>query len=502
DHLVTKEGISKKPLEFARWGERPFLFYGCGPGLCARETDTLASPIKVNSKTHALGMVSASSDAIFTWNKITDLSGIESYAWTIDDQKDTDPDLYNLNARALQITMPGLNGGAYFMHIKYRDRAGNVSPITHYPFVVDSIPPSRPIIKSPSHANGIPDSRRDVIFKFISSDDSGIQFYRYAFGEVLPRTFTETTEKGELTFEEVPYGSYYFAVEAVDLGGNVSERGYYKIEIGANERNDLSIRHNAEADVITRPDIAFTIQDNGARGIKEVYYQFGFDIKDPFAGQKAALEALDNIYTARIRGLEKGISVISLGIVYNDGSHAAARHFYFDSNDPRARKKFAFVDVEYEKLPLVKPRAPFQVGGRADLISSVFDRGILEIRLNYDPTTICGIVSTSASKKPCDAARKVKVKGYVWAQGEINFSGKVEFIYLQKPGNYFLNAKTIFRGPEREQFAYDSKKIEAPDLRKAFRKNFYLGVGALLCVLLLFAFWQRKRIIFYTGAWV
>ncbi|MBV6492323.1 MAG: hypothetical protein LDLANPLL_00316 [Turneriella sp.] len=509
DHRVTKEGISGKPLDFVRWGERPFLFYGCGPGLCVRETDTLAVPISISSKTHALGMVSKSSDAIFTWAKINDLSGIESYAWTLDDVKDTDPDLYNLNARATQITVPGLNGGAYFMHIKYRDLAGNVSPVTHYPFVVDSVPPSRPIIKSPTHESGIPDSRQNVVLQFSSSDDSGIQFYRYAFAEQLPRVFTETTEKGELTFSDVPFGSYFFAVEAVDLGGNTSERAFFKIEIGANERNDLTIRHNAEADVITRSDIAFTIQDMAKRGIREVYYQFGFDIKDPFAGKKATLENVDNIYTARISHLEKGISVISLGIVYTDGTHAPARHFYFDSNDPRARKKFEFIDVEYEKLPTVKPRKPFEVGGRAELISSAFDRGILEIRLNYDPTTICGIVRTQASKKPCEAAKKVKVKGYVWEiasadripQGEINFSGKVEFIYLQKPGTYFLNAKTIFRGPEREQFAYDSTRIEVPDLRKEFRKNVYYGVATLLVIFLLALLWQRKRIIFYAGAW-
>lgn len=509
DHRVTKDGIAARPIEFARWGARPYLFYGCGPGLCMREADTTAEPVKIFSNTHAMGMISKSSDAVFSWAKIDDISGVESYAWAIDDIAETDPDLFNLNAKATQITIPGLNGGAYYMHMKYRDRAGNVSPTVHYPFVVDSVVPSRPIIASTTHENGIPDSRQNVVLKFASSDDSGIQFYRFAMGQKLPRVFTDTTEKGELTFNNVPYGSYTFGVEAVDLGGNVSERAFYKIEIGANERNDLTIRHNAEADVITRPDIAFTIQDNGLRGIKEVYYQFGFDIKDPFAGKKAATEAVDNIYIARISKLDRGISVISLGIVYADGTRAAPRHFYFDSNDPRAKKKFAFTDVEYEKIPPVKERDPFQVGGRADLISSTFDRGILEIRLNYDPTTVCGIVRTAAAAKPCAEAQKLKVKGYVWEiadaeripQGEINFSGKVEFIYLHKPGQYFLNAKTTFKGPERRQFAYDSRTVDVPDLRKEFRKQVYQVLGIVLAVLALLALWQRKRIAFYAGAW-
>jgi hypothetical protein len=491
DHRVTRDGISARPLEFARIGNRPYLFYGCGPALCMRETDTTADPVGIFSRTHALGQISKSSDAIFQWPKPNDISGVESYAWVIDDQKETDPDLFNLNARATQITIPGLNGGAYYLHIKYRDKAGNVSPIKHYPFVVDSVPPSRPVITSTTHENGIPDSRQDVVLKFNAADDSGIQTYRYAFAEKLPRKFTETTSSTELTFASVPAGKYVFAVEAVDLGGNVSERAFYRVEIGLNERNDLTIRHNAEADVITRPDITFTIQDNGARGIREVYQQSGFDIRDPFQGKRAPLEANENIYTARIKNLERGISVISLGIVYADGTRAAPRHFYFDSNDPRARKKFQFTDIEYEKVVLPKERDAIQVGGRAELISSKFDRGILEIRLNYQ------------------APKKVKVKGFVWEiasaervpQGDINFSAPVEFIYLQKPGNYFLNAKTLFKGPERLQFTYDSRMIDVPDVRKEFRRQVYQTLGLVLAALVLLAVWQRKRLAFYAGAW-
>jgi len=491
DHRVTRDGIAARPIEFARWGSRPFLFYGCGPGLCMREADTSADAVKIYSRTHAMGRISKSSEAIFNWPKPPDVSGVDSYAYVIDDQKDTDPDLYNLNARAAQITIPGLNGGAYFMHIKYKDLAGNVSPVAHYPFVVDSVPPSRPIITSTSHENGIPDSKQEVVMKFSSADDSGIQTYRYAFGAKLPRVFTETSTATELAFENVPYGKYVFAVEAVDLGGNVSERAFYRIEIGPNERNDLTIRHNAEADVITRADITFTIQDNSLRGIKQVYYQFGFDTQDPFAGKPAPVENYENIYAARIKNLERGISVISLGVIYADGTRAAPRHFFFDSNDPRAKKKFAFTDIEYEKLPIKRERDAIEVGGKAEIISSLFDRGILEIRLSYA------------------APPKVKVKGHIWElasaeripQGEINFTGPVEFIYLPKPGEYFLNAKTIFTGPERRQFAYDSRKFEVPDLRKPFRRQLYAGLAGTVILFLLILFWQRKRIAFYAGAW-
>jgi hypothetical protein len=504
DHRVTKEGIASKPMEFARLGNRPFLFYGCGPGLCVREADTTAEPVRIFSRTHTIGQVSKSSDAVFNWPKLNDISGVESYAWVIDDAKDTNPDFYNLNARATQITVPGLNGGAYYLHIKYRDKAGNVSPVTHYPFVVDSVPPSRPIITSPTHDNGIPDSRQEVVLRFNSADDSGIATYRYAFAEKLPRVFADTTSSTELTFNDVPPGKYVFAVEAVDLGGNVSERAFYRIEIGVNERNDLTIRHNAEADVITRPDIAFTIEDKSGRGIREVYYLAGFDIRDPFTGKKANLEAEENIYTARIRGLEAGTAVISLGIVYADGTRAAPRHFYFDSNDPRARKAFQFTDIEYEKVIPVPERSPYKVGGRAELISSRFDRGILEIRLNYDTADAC----RNAAVRGCKP-KQIKVKGFVWEiasveripQGEINFSGPVEFIYLQKPGRYFVNAKTLFKGPEREQFAYDSRSVDVPDVRKEFRKQLYTTLAVMLAILLLIALWQRRRIAFYAGAW-
>jgi hypothetical protein len=155
----------------------------------------------------------------------------------------------------------------------------------------------------------------------------------------------------------------------------------------------------------------------------------------------------------------------------------------------------------------VKPpeRSPFNVGGRANLISAKFDRGILEIRLNYDATDACRNVAVRGCKP-----KQIKVKGFVWEiatvdripQGEINFTSPVEFIYLQKSGQYFVNAKTLFEGPEREQFAYDSRMVDVPDVRKEFRRQLYTALAAALGLLLLIAFWQRRRIAFYAGAWV
>jgi hypothetical protein len=152
----------------------------------------------------------------------------------------------------------------------------------------------------------------------------------------------------------------------------------------------------------------------------------------------------------------------------------------------------------------VPERSPYKVGGRAELISSRFDRGILEIRLNYDTADAC----RNAAVRGCKP-KQIKVKGFVWEiasaeripQGEINFSGPVEFIYLQKPGQYFVNAKTLFKGPEREQFAYDSRSVDVPDVRKEFRKQLYTLLAVTLAILLLIALWQRRRIAFYAGAW-
>jgi hypothetical protein len=78
----------------------------------------------------------------------------------------------------------------------------------------------------------------------------------------------------------------------------------------------------------------------------------------------------------------------------------------------------------------------------------------------------------------------------------------VEFIYLQKPGQYFLNAKTLFTGPERQQFAFDSRLVDVPDVRRQFRKNLYTALAGFLILLLLLAVWQRRRLAFYAGAWI
>ena len=498
DHQISnREGASMRPLEFIRWGNHYFLSYAChgsvkggGIALCMRQVDTHADQIQLASKINVMRKGAEAGDVVFSWPKPNEVSGIESYAYVVDDLEDTIPDLYNLNARTNQITLPGLNGGKYYMHVRYRDRAGNESPVNHYAFVIDTSAPSRPLITSPTHENGIPNTNANAIIKFNSADDSGIKLYRYAFGQKIPRVFTETTTTNELALDNIPPGKYTFAVEAIDLGGNVSERGFFRLEIGKNEGGDLTIKHNAEADVIARPEIIFTIIDNSNLGIKQIFQTSGFQIKDPFSGTTGEFTKQENIYTLHIKHLQRGTSVISLGIIYENGAKAAPRHFYFESNDPRAKDPFALTDVGYEKLQPQKLRDAFDVGGKSDIIRHKFDRGILELRFAFE------------SKHP------VRVQGYTYelahaerlVTGEINSTGRAEYIYFTKPGNYFINVRTHFAGPEKNQFAYDSVKFSVPDLRAHFRKVIFLSLAAGFICCLVIILWQRKRIRYYWSA--
>ncbi|MCX7632655.1 MAG: hypothetical protein N2Z22_04905, partial [Turneriella sp.] len=146
---------------------------------------------------------------------------------------------------------------------------------------------------------------------------------------------------------------------------------------------------------------------------------------------------------------------------------------------------------------------PYPVGGRADFIRTRFERGILEIRFDYDPLAAC----KALRGKDCKPGT-IRLAGFVWElatieripQGEINFSPPVEYLYLGKSGNYFINARGIFRGPERNQFIYDSRSVEIPDLRAEFRRQVFAGLAIVLAALLLLAFLFRRRLAFYAGA--
>jgi hypothetical protein len=108
------------------------------------------------------------------------------------------------------------------------------------------------------------------VLKFNAADDSGIQTYRYAFAEKLPRKFTETTGSTELTFAAYPQVSMCLPSRPSIWAAMSLNARFIASEIGLNERNDLTIRHNAEADVITRPDITSRFKITGEAFVKSI----------------------------------------------------------------------------------------------------------------------------------------------------------------------------------------------------------------------------------------
>jgi hypothetical protein len=69
-----------------------------------------------------------------------DASGIAGYSYVWDDQPTTEPDGEPETASGSN-TFGNLPEGRQYFHIRAIDRAGNVGPANHYPFIIDNTPP-------------------------------------------------------------------------------------------------------------------------------------------------------------------------------------------------------------------------------------------------------------------------------------------------------------------------------------------------------------------------
>jgi len=101
----------------------------------------------------------------------------------------------------------------------------------------DTTGPPAPVISSPTH----PDQNKwylnnDPVFTWTEPEDpSGIAGYSYVLDRepsTLPDTTIDTTERTK-SYEDLPDGTWYFHVRAVDGAGNWGPAGHYRINIGS-----------------------------------------------------------------------------------------------------------------------------------------------------------------------------------------------------------------------------------------------------------------------------
>jgi subtilisin family serine protease len=156
-----------------------------------------------------------------------DASGVDGYsfAWSPDmafvpdEVKDVEE-----NVTTTSMTLPD---GRHWLHVRARDGAGNWSDPVHLgPFLVDTFPPTRPTLSSPTHRAGVASTDRTVEVNWITLGDSvsGLDGFSVAWGRQQLVTVDQTNELEEgvvrTTSPTLASGAWWFGIRARDNAGN------------------------------------------------------------------------------------------------------------------------------------------------------------------------------------------------------------------------------------------------------------------------------------------
>jgi subtilisin family serine protease len=182
--------------------------------------------VSAQSTSPSLNAWSNVNAAVASWSG-TDASGIDGYSFAWSPDAAFSPDEVKDVEENVTTTSANLADGRTWFHLRARDGAGNWSDPVHLgPFQVDTFPPTRPTLSSPSHRAGVASIDRTVEINWISLGDSlsGLDGFSFTWSRqsLVPVDQTKDAEEGvaRTTSTGLESGAWWFGIRARDNAGN------------------------------------------------------------------------------------------------------------------------------------------------------------------------------------------------------------------------------------------------------------------------------------------
>lgn len=171
------------------------------------------------------------------WKDPSDLSGIEGYYYAVNREEHWTPDLKLMTWTTSRGTVLTLSeDGAWFVHVRAKDKAGNIGNCARYKVQVDSLA-SAPLIKSPTHPLNQWVKVSTPKFMWEAPQElSGVEGY-YVSLDSQPHTIPgpgngKWITENSLTAPALKDGRWYFHLVSKDMVGNLSkEASHYCVLI-------------------------------------------------------------------------------------------------------------------------------------------------------------------------------------------------------------------------------------------------------------------------------
>lgn len=490
DHPATKGKSAASEPRLVVSGSEIYLFFVQGRRLYLQKSDRETSQVVISSPTHGEGNLSRSRDVRIEWKLANEPSGVDSYAFLVDQRDNSEPDLYNLDGEKSHIDLKEMNGGRYYFHLKYKDKAGNESKKFSFPFTVDPNPPTTPSVVSNTHTEALPVKETRFVVSYESQDDLALKGYRYVLSENIGASLQEFTTETTLSFDDLDPGKYYFMVQSEDSVGNLSQRSIYSFEVAPADYEDFFVQTNIENNKVLGDKLTLEINLNREdKSIQKVRVQVLNKKIDPFSVKKElSYRRQRNIYQGEIPvKLKHGFYILSLGLEYSDGSRSIPRYYFFEYGEP---------EEETAVTVQLGPRFRWEV---EYWFRSKFEKTLPEIRMVSDGElyTVQFFIAEELRKR---------VAGYSYRlsnlpgmpDGKINYLDSPVYLYNLNPGTYYLSVRPVFhsrKANKKAGYSYIRFEVKGP-LYFLSMRSVVSGL-ALFVIILLWLF--RKKIIYYSG---
>ena len=228
-----------------------------------------------------------------------DLSGIEGYYYVINTEPQTMPDPNSSPfTDKTKIVFSDLKDGVWYVHVRAKDKAENLSPQAgHFKVLVDT-QASPPQVTSPTHAEPVRwyNDRRVVLNWEDPFEHSGIEGYYYNIdrkSDTVPNDKTSLfTTQRTVSFELTDDGLWYFHITSKDKAGNLDWKAvHYPLRVDSEVSKPFlaSPTHPEQEIWYSRPKASFKIiPPDDLSGVTGYYYSFTEDPKSLPDPKKAA----------------------------------------------------------------------------------------------------------------------------------------------------------------------------------------------------------------------
>jgi serine phosphatase RsbU (regulator of sigma subunit) len=170
--------------------------------------------------------------ALVSWEEPKDSSGIEGYCYLFNTNEIDHPEVVNLGKSVRSLNLAPDHEGIYYLHLRARDRAGNISETVTVGFIADYTSPPPPTLRPLKvDAKGFYQGN-SPLFSW-EQEGNDIAGYNYTLSRkkvtiTVPRIRTTGTR---VRFDKVDGGEWWLSIAAVDRAGNVSETAWTRVTL-------------------------------------------------------------------------------------------------------------------------------------------------------------------------------------------------------------------------------------------------------------------------------